>query len=162
MKRYFYNNMSPFFVYCLEGRRVIQSARRHNPSPNPLTLFGKPWAKDQVCQSLFAYSKLNLIYNILSRVVSWYQKWIDLMKWTVIQSCLKTIWNSCASFYLHIIQKRKFPLSLTSFLYFSVEIVKLLNKCVFVYIHYLKSILNDDSFKEYINPVVFINLKYML
>ena len=28
------------------------------------------------------------------------------------------------------------------------------------YFHYLKSILNDDSFEEYINPVVFINLKY--
>ena len=25
-----------------------------------------------------------------------------------------------------------------------------------------KSILNDDSFKEYISPVIFLNLKYML
>ena len=34
------------------------------------------------------------------------------------------------------------------------------NKCVICYFYWLKSILNDDSFREYINPVVFINLKY--
>ena len=38
--------------------------------------------------------------------------------------------------------------------------MKLLNKCVICYFHYLKSILNDDSFKEYINAVILINLKY--
>ena len=27
--------------------------------------------------------------------------------------------------------------------------------------HHVKSVLNDDLFKEYINQVVFINLKYM-
>ena len=31
-------------------------------------------------------------------------------------------------------------------------------KCVICYFHDLKSILNDDSFKKYIDPVVFINL----
>ena len=40
--------------------------------------------------------------------------------------------------------------------------MKLFNKCVIFYFHYLKSILNDDSFKEYINPVVFIDLSYMI
>ena len=40
--------------------------------------------------------------------------------------------------------------------------MKLFNECVICYFDYLKIILNDDSFKEYINPVVFINLKYML
>ena len=29
------------------------------------------------------------------------------------------------------------------------------------FFHYLKSILGDDLLKEYINPVVFVNLKYM-
>ena len=38
----------------------------------------------------------------------------------------------------------------------------LFNKCVICYFHDLKCILNDDSFKEYINPVVFINLRCML
>ena len=38
---------------------------------------------------------------------------------------------------------------------------ELFNKSAICYCHYLKSILND-SFKEYINPVVFINFKYML
>ena len=36
------------------------------------------------------------------------------------------------------------------------------NKYVIYYSRYVKSILNDDSFKKYINPVVFFNLKYML
>ena len=40
--------------------------------------------------------------------------------------------------------------------------MKLLYKCVIYHFYYLKSILNDDSIKEYINPVVLINLKYML
>ena len=40
--------------------------------------------------------------------------------------------------------------------------MKLLNKYVICYFHFLKSILNDDSLKEYTNPVVFINLKFML
>ena len=39
--------------------------------------------------------------------------------------------------------------------------MKLFNKSVISYFHYLRRILNDDSFKEYINPVVFINLKYI-
>ena len=48
--------------------------------------------------------------------------------------------------------------SLSSFLFFLLKAMKLSN----YYFHYLKSILNDDSFKEYINPVIFINLKYVL
>ena len=40
--------------------------------------------------------------------------------------------------------------------------MKLLSKSVIYYFHYLKSILNDDSFNEYINTMIFINLKYML
>ena len=28
-------------------------------SPSPLTLLGKPWTKDQVCEGFLAYSKLN-------------------------------------------------------------------------------------------------------
>ena len=40
--------------------------------------------------------------------------------------------------------------------------MNLFSKCVICYFHDLKIILNYDSFKEYINPVVFINLKYML
>ena len=39
---------------------------------------------------------------------------------------------------------------------------EIINKFVNSYFHSRKSILNDDSFKEYINFVVFINLKYML
>ena len=39
------------------------------------------------------------------------------------------------------------------------EIIKYVNIC---YFYYLKRILNDDSLKKYINPVVFIDLKYML
>ena len=34
--------------------------------------------------------------------------------------------------------------------------------CYIWYFHYLKIILNGDFFKEYINPVVFIYLKYIL
>ena len=30
-----------------------------------------------------------------------------------------------------------------------------------IHFHHLKSILNDDLFKEYINPVIFINLKFV-
>ena len=37
--------------------------------------------------------------------------------------------------------------------------MKLFNKCFICYSHCLKSILNDDLFKEYINPLVCINLK---
>ena len=37
---------------------------------------------------------------------------------------------------------------------------KKFSKCVIYYIHYLKSILSDDSFKEYFNPMVSINLCY--
>ena len=40
--------------------------------------------------------------------------------------------------------------------------MKLLNKCITCYFHYLESILNDDSFKEYINPEVVVDLTYML
>ena len=50
--------------------------------------------------------------------------------------------------------------SLFIFLYCVLETIKLLNKCVTCYFHYLKSIQSDDSFKEYINPVVFIDLNY--
>ena len=40
--------------------------------------------------------------------------------------------------------------------------MELLNECVICFFfHYLKSILGDDLLKEYINPVVFVNLKYM-
>ena len=38
---------------------------------------------------------------------------------------------------------------------------KLFNECIICYFNYLKCIMNDDSFKEYNNPVVFINLRYM-
>ena len=51
---------------------------------------------------------------------------------------------------------------LSSFLYCVLETMKLLNKCIICYFHYLKNISNDDSFKEYINPVVFIDLNYMI
>ena len=37
-------------------------------------------------------------------------------------------------------------------------VLKLLNKRVICYFHDLKIILNDDSFKEYINSVLFVNL----
>ena len=37
--------------------------------------------------------------------------------------------------------------------------MKLFNKHVTCYFNYLKNILNDDWFREYINPMVFINLK---
>ena len=37
------------------------------------------------------------------------------------------------------------------------EIIKLL--CVICYFHYVKSILNDDSIKEYIKTMALINLK---
>ena len=40
--------------------------------------------------------------------------------------------------------------------------MKLFKKCVICYFHYLKGILNDDLFKEYINPAVLVNLKYLL
>ena len=40
--------------------------------------------------------------------------------------------------------------------------MKLLNKPVICYFYDLKNIVNDDSFKEYINPVVFIDLNYEL
>ena len=40
--------------------------------------------------------------------------------------------------------------------------MKLLNKFVICYFYFIEGILNADSFKEYTNPVVFINLKYML
>ena len=39
--------------------------------------------------------------------------------------------------------------------------MKLLNKCDICYFHYLKIILNNDSFKEFVNPVILINLKYV-
>ena len=47
--------------------------------------------------------------------------------------------------------------SLFSYLYCLLKTMKLLNKCVICYFHYLKSILNEDSFKEYIDPVILIN-----
>ena len=47
-------------------------------------------------------------------------------------------------------------------LYCLLKTMKLFNNCVICYFHYLKNILNDDSIKEYINPVVFINLKCRL
>ena len=37
-----------------------------------------------------------------------------------------------------------------------------LHKCIICYFHDLKSILNDHSFKKYISPVVFIDLKYAI
>ena len=42
------------------------------------------------------------------------------------------------------------------------ETMNLLNESAIFYFHYLKSILNDDSFKEYIYHMVLITLKYML
>ena len=57
---------------------------------------------------------------------------------------------------------RKECFSITLFLYCPLKTIKMFNECVICYLHYLKSILNGDSFKEYISPVVFINSKYML
>ena len=37
-----------------------------------------------------------------------------------------------------------------------------LHKCIICYFHDLKSILNDHSFKKYISPVIFIDLKYAI
>ena len=65
-----------------------------------------------------------------------------------------------ASFYHNIIEKKECP-SLPSFLYCLLKTMKLLNKSVF-YFHCLKSIPNGDLFKEHINLVAFIKLKYML
>ena len=79
------------------------------PSPYPLILFGKPWAKDQVC-------------------------------------------------YLNIFEKSNGSL----FLYWLLETMKLLYQSVICYFHYLKSIPNDNSFKEQINSALFINLNYSI
>ena len=49
--------------------------------------------------------------------------------------------------------------SLFSILHCLLKTTKLLLNVFFVYFCYLKSILNDDTFKEHINPVIFINLK---
>ena len=52
---------------------IEKSPQANFPSPYPLTLFGKPWVEDQVCSSLFAYSKLNsafLLTIFFFRVVS--------------------------------------------------------------------------------------------
>ena len=74
-------------------------------------------------------------------------------------SYLRTILNSCASFLINIIKK---GMSQSLFIFvFSIGNNEIIN-CVICYFRYLSSILNDDSFKEYINPVVFINLKFML
>ena len=40
--------------------------------------------------------------------------------------------------------------------------MKLLKKYVICYFHDLKSIHNEDSFKEHINAVALVNLEYML
>ena len=43
-----------------DSHHLIEKSPLANfPSPSPLTLFGKPCTKDQVCKGLFAYSKLN-------------------------------------------------------------------------------------------------------
>ena len=79
--------------------------------------------------------------------------------WTKDEVC-KTIWNSFGSVYLNILEKR----NAWSFPHFCIVLktMKLLNECVICFFfHYLKSILGDDLLKEYINPVVFVNLKYM-
>ena len=81
------------------------------------------------------------------------------IKWSVIYRYLKVTWNSHALFYVNIIEKGMSQ-SL-HFFYCLLKTVKLFNKCVICYFHYLKSILNDDSCKEYISPVVFVNLKHM-
>ena len=44
----------------------------------------------------------------------------------------------------------------------STEKMKLFNECVIYYFDYLKTILNDDLSKQYINPSVFIDFKYLL
>ena len=44
---------------------------------------------------------------------------------------------------------------------FVLETLKLLKKRVICYFHYLKSIPNDDSVKEYITPLVFLDLVYL-
>ena len=77
----------------------------------------------------------------------------------MIWSYLRTILNSCASFLINIIEK---GMSQSLFIFvFSIGNNEIIN-CVICYFGYLSSILNDDSFKEYINPVVFINLKFTL
>ena len=75
------------------------------------------------------------------------------LKWIMI----KMIWNSHALFYFNILTKVQ---HLFIFV-FSTESKELLNKHVICYFDYLKSIFNDDSFKEYIKPLVSINLKHM-
>ena len=44
----------------------------------------------------------------------------------------------------------------------STENNEIINWMLYLLFYYLESILNDDSLKEYINPVILINLKYML
>ena len=78
--------------------------------------------------------------------------------WTVISKCLKTIWNSCALFYLN--WKKGISWLLFNFV-LSTRNNCLINICD-QYLHDLKSVLNDDLSEDYINPVVCINLKYIL
>ena len=43
-----------------DSHHLIEKSPLANfPSPSPLTLLGKPWTKDQVCEGFLAYSKLN-------------------------------------------------------------------------------------------------------
>ena len=56
-----------------------------------------------------------------------------------------------------MIENGNFIASLTFVLY--LEKKKLFNTCVICYYDFVKSILNHDLYKEYFNPVVFINLK---
>ena len=72
---------------------------------------------------------------------------------------LKLPWNYIK--WLHFILRsyeEECP-SLSSFLYCLQKTLKLFNKCVICYLHDLKSILNDDLFKECVNLVVIINYK---
>ena len=51
--------------------------------------------------------------------------------------------------------------SLSLFLHCLLRTVKSFNGCTICYFLYVTSILNEDSFKEYVKPVVFIYLKYL-
>ena len=68
------------------------------------------------------------------------------------------LWCFTSSYYYW---KKECP-SISSFLYCLLKTIKLFNKYVICYFHYLKSILNGNSFKENIGPVVFIDSKYIL
>ena len=110
---------------------------------------------------MFAYSKLNstfLLKFFFQSTGSWQQKYINIYK----VNCNLKLSSSYMKFqcfiFFDIYNWRKECPSLSSFLYCWLKTIKLFNKCAICYFYYTKNILNNYLFKEYINPVVFINL----